>query len=102
MICEHVRMADRETAAPGIDLALWAEREGLTPGAVAVALSSRGESVSMSTVRRIMRGERWPDADMIERIVDLTGGDVTLFALHRKRAAWLRAHPPAALPVRTA
>lgn len=46
------------------------------------------------TLARIERGERRPDADMVERIVILTSGAVTPTDMHRVRLNWLRQHRP--------
>ena len=39
-------------------------------------------------------GAQLPDADMVQRIVDFTGGAVTVVALHRARLEWLRENRP--------
>jgi len=46
------------------------------------------------TLARIERGERRPDADMVERIVRLTGGEVSPGDMHKVRLDWLHAHRP--------
>lgn len=43
-------------------------------------------------------GEAWPDADKLQRIVDLTGGQVTIEAMHRRRLKWLAEHRGVRLP----
>jgi len=50
--------------------------------------------VSGSGVRKWLSGERQPDADMVERIVRLTGGTVTAADMHAVRLAWLKANRP--------
>lgn len=80
----------------GIDLEAFRLREGMTFDGLAVAI---GVS-NASQARRYAIGERWPDPDVIERIEAVTDGAVTLFALHRRRAQWLREHgAPRRVPV---
>ena len=46
------------------------------------------------TLARIVAGSRQPDADMVERIVALTGGVVTAADMHTVRLTWLKANRP--------
>ncbi|PWE58360.1 hypothetical protein DEM27_00045 [Metarhizobium album] len=39
-------------------------------------------------------GENRPDAPMIDRIIEMTGGAVTLQDMHEVRLEWLREHKP--------
>lgn len=39
-------------------------------------------------------GENRPDAPMVERIIAMTGGAVSLLDLHEQRLEWLRANKP--------
>lgn len=79
------------------DLEMWREREGL-------AYEALGQIIGVSSaaqVRRYCIGERWPDPDVIERVTAATGGEVTVYALHRRRAAWMQANGgPRRVPVR--
>lgn len=38
---------------------------------------------------RWARGESWPDADKLQRIVEITNGEVTVEAMHKRRLAFL-------------
>jgi DNA-binding transcriptional regulator YdaS (Cro superfamily) len=51
-------------------------------------------NVSVSTVSRWVTGETLPDADMVARIGELTGGAVTAHDMHQVRLAWLKANRP--------
>ena len=46
------------------------------------------------TLARIECGARQPEADMIERIVVFTDGQVTEADMHAVRLAWLKEHRP--------
>ena len=46
------------------------------------------------TLARIELGTRQPDADMVERIILFTGGEVTAADMHAVRLAWLRENRP--------
>lgn len=56
-----------------------------------VELSRRIGRGSRMRLRRIARGEVWPDAETLEAIFAATGGRVTLEAMHDKALAWQRA-----------
>lgn len=40
-------------------------------------------------------GESWPNADALQHIVQATGGEVTLNAMHKRRLAFLASQTPA-------
>lgn len=46
------------------------------------------------TLARIEAGSRQPDADMVERIIALSSGDVTAADMHAVRLAWLKDNRP--------
>lgn len=71
-----------------LDLETWRVREGLTYEALADAIGVLGAA----TARRYALGERWPDAEVIERISRATEGAVGVLAMHRRRLAWCRAN----------
>lgn len=48
--------------------------------------------------RRWALGEAWPDADKLQRIVDLTDGQVTIEAMHKRRLKWLSENRGLSLP----
>lgn len=77
---------DEHNPTSGLDLETWRIREGLSYGALAGLLDKK----QATEARRFALGERWPDPDVIDRIVAVTGGAVSVHALHRRRAAWLR------------
>lgn len=87
-----------ETMRHPLDLEAWRKREGLTYDALGVMIGVH----PATQVTRYAVGARWPDPDLIDRIAAATGGEVTLFALHRRRAAWLRENGgPRRVPSRT-
>jgi len=55
-----------------------------------------GQQLGLSSRRRAMAwatGETWPDADRLQRIFDITEGEVTLNAMYRRRLKFLSALP---------
>jgi hypothetical protein len=79
--------------APMLDLDTWRKRESLSWSAVAELINAadpQGPAVTMQTVRKYGIGQLWPDPDVIDRIERITGGEVTVWSLHQRRAAWLR------------
>lgn len=72
----------------GLDLEAFRVREGLTYERLAAEIGV-GRA---SQARRYAMGERWPDPDILDRIVAVTEGAVSILAMHRRRAAWLREH----------
>ncbi|MBN9044654.1 MAG: helix-turn-helix domain-containing protein [Rhizobiales bacterium] len=72
-----------------MNLAEWRKREGLSCDEVARRLNitaARGGS----SVWNWETGRARADADIIERIEQLTGGEVSPLDMHRTRLAWLR------------
>ena len=59
-------------------------------------------SVNKTTLLRWETGEASPDADMIERIVIVTGGAVTATDMHETRLAWLKAQGRFSMPTNPA
>lgn len=79
-----------------LDLDTWRNREGLTWQQVSDLMAGDDPAaplceISAKTLRRFGRGERWPDPEVIDRIEQITGGEVTVLSLHRRRAEWLKA-----------
>ncbi len=79
-----------------LDLDTWRTREGLSWEQVAALMAGDDPErpvcrVSTCSIRRFGIGERWPDPDIIERLEEITGGEVTVLGLHRRRAEWLKA-----------
>lgn len=54
------------------------------------------------TLARIEMGSRQPDADMVERIVRETRGEVDARDMHAVRLLWLKAHRPEKFTARPA
>jgi transcriptional regulator with XRE-family HTH domain len=79
---------DGECGEALVDLETWRIREGLTYEALADAIGLP----STVTARRYAIGERWPEAEVIERIARATDGAVGVLAMHRRRLAWCRAN----------
>lgn len=71
----------------------WRTQQKLSFAEMARALGIGGINPG-ATLARIERGERRPDADMIERIYVFTDGAVTAADMHAVRLAWLRANHP--------
>ena len=76
-----------------MNLSAWRIDKGLGFAETARMLGIEGVNPG-GTLARIERGERRPDADMIDRIEVMTGGVVTASDMHRIRLAWLREHRP--------
>lgn len=72
----------------GLDLEAFRVREGLTYEKLAADIGV----ATASQARRYAMGERWAGPDVIDRIVAVTDGVVSVLAMHRRRAAWLRQH----------
>ena len=69
----------------------WRIEAGKRQGECAAALGLDGGARSF---QRIETGENKADADLVERISDLTAGIVTPADMHVVRLAWLRANRP--------
>ena len=68
-----------------MDLEDFRQSEGLSYRGLAAFLG-------LTQGRHAMRwatGERWPDADKLQHIMDLTDGVVTIEAMHKRRLKWL-------------
>jgi hypothetical protein len=44
---------------------------------------------SAKQAHRWVRGEAWPPVAIVDRVLDVTRGEVTLYALHKQRRDWL-------------
>lgn len=80
-----------------VDLDTWRKRERLSWDQVAALMVGEDPahpvcSVSACSMRRFGLGERWPDPDVIARLEQITGGEVTVIGLHQKRTEWLKAN----------
>jgi len=71
-----------------LDLEAFRVREGLTYERLATEI---GVSHA-AQARRYALGERWPEPDVVERVVAISDGAVSILAMHRRRAAWLKEH----------
>ncbi|MEL6374610.1 MAG: helix-turn-helix transcriptional regulator [Pseudomonadota bacterium] len=80
-----------------LDLDAWRVREGLTYEALADEIGVSGASQA----RRYAIGERWPDPDIINRIIKMSGGAISLLALHHRRTQFLRQKRRRVVPVTT-
>lgn len=69
----------------------WRNSHDRSQGDCALALCLDGGARSF---QRIETGENKADADLVERIVRLTGGSVTAEDMHAVRLAWLKANRP--------
>mgnify|MGYP001036443150 CR=1 FL=1 len=76
-----------------MQLSDWRTSKGLSFAETARALGIDGVNPG-GTLARIERGARRPDADMVERIVNFTGGAVSAGDMHAVRLAWLKANQP--------
>lgn len=71
----------------------WRTDRGWTAAETARALGISGVNPG-ATLARIEAGSRQPDADMVQRIHDLTEGAVAAADMHAVRLAWLQANRP--------
>ena len=55
--------------------------------------------VTGAAVRLWMTGARMPSAEIAERIVEVTGGEVTVQDMHETRMAFIRTETPAPKPI---
>lgn len=83
---DGMKRTARSDMASGIDLETWRSRERKTYEELATALRVS----TPAQARRYAMGERWPDPDLIDRIAQISNGEVTLLALHQRRSGWLR------------
>ena len=67
------------------DLDQYRQDRGLTYAQLAEKLGLTQRRHAM----RWARGESWPDADKLQRIVEITQGEVTVEAMHKRRLAFL-------------
>lgn len=70
----------------GLDLETYRRAKGLSYRQLVALIGSN----HASRTRSWAIGEVWPDADVLKTIVEVTGGEVTLDAMHEKRLQWLR------------
>jgi transcriptional regulator with XRE-family HTH domain len=71
----------------------WRTAKGLSAAEAARQLGIEGVNPG-ATLARIEAGSRQPDADMVERIIAFTAGQVAASDMHAARLAWLRANRP--------
>lgn len=69
----------------GVDLETWRRGRKLTYEQLAERLQC-----SLSNARRYALGEAMPDGEALHRVLALSGGEVGLYALYRRRVRWLR------------
>lgn len=69
----------------GVDLETWRRDQKLTYEQLADRLQC-----SLSNARRYALGEAMPDGEALHRVLDLSAGEVGLYALYRRRVRWLR------------
>lgn len=75
----------------GVDLETYRVGEDLTYRELAGKVGAR----SPRQARGWAIGEEWPQSAVaLERIVNGTGGKVSIFAMHQRRLEWERAHAP--------
>lgn len=72
-------------------LKTWRIQSGKSQGECAMALGMRGGA---RTFQRIESGESSADADMVERISAMTGGEVSAVDMHETRLSWLKTNRP--------
>lgn len=46
-----------------------------------------------STTQRYAIGQEWPRTERLQQIIDATGGEVDIYAMHRRRLAYMRSNP---------
>lgn len=69
----------------------WRKKAGRSQSECAEALAMDGGARSY---QRIETGENKADADLVEKIGAMTGGEVTAADMHEVRLAWLRENRP--------
>jgi transcriptional regulator with XRE-family HTH domain len=75
-----------------MNLKTWRQTQAKTMRECAEML----ETSDARAYQRYESGEHWPSAPMIEQIVAMTGGEVTIADLHAQRLIWLRENRPSA------
>lgn len=73
-----------------MELRIWRQQQNLT-------MAICGQRIGLRDGRAYQRyetGENQPDADMVARIILVTGGAVTAADMHATRLAWLLANRP--------
>ena len=73
-----------------MDMKSWRLAEGLSMAKAASLLTLD----SARAYQRYETGENRPDAHVVERIIQVSGGAITLNDLHHQRLSWLRANRP--------
>lgn len=76
---------------PAMNFKDWRIASNRTLAECAEALGIEGGG---RTLQRIETGENRADADMVERILAFTGGEVTAQDMHAVRLAWLKENRP--------
>jgi len=72
----------------------WLNSNNLNAEEFARRLSADGQSLTGEAVRKWRKGERMPEAEIVERIVRETGGAVTVQDLHNARVEFLKKDLP--------
>lgn len=82
VIVDVMDSSDTDTAIIALDLEEYRREQRLTYQDVADRLGLTGAP----RARRYALGERWPrDPAVLDRIVEMSGGRVTIDAMHRRR-----------------
>jgi len=63
----------------------WMSEQKLTAEELGKTLDCSGQAV-----RRYRSGERMPDTEMAEKIIDVSGGAVTIEDMHKARLGFLK------------
>ena len=82
-------------APVGADLEEHRIKAGLTYESLAASLGLK----SPSQARRYALGERWPPVEVLDRALALSGGAVSVSAMHRRRAQFMRQRYVQPVPV---
>lgn len=83
-----------QTVTPEMDLEDYRQAEGLTYE----QLSERLGVTSVSLMRRYCIGEIRIPEERVDQFIARTGNRVGLYALHKRRLAWLAANRPRPAP----
>jgi hypothetical protein len=83
-------LAVRDDRQSGLDLEAFRVREGLTYDQLAAGIGVP----HASQARRYAMGERWPDPDVMDRVVAYSDGAVSVLAMHIRRTKWVRENKP--------